>query len=84
MQFLISILITLTVLALLCPSAYTIAWSKEPHREEMKVLYIGLGISALTIVGAFLNIEWLMWLGLFCALGFFAYIIFFYKKEHLQ
>jgi len=76
-----SLLIAVTVIAMMSPSVYTVAWSKQEHREHLKVLYIGLGISALTIVGAFTRIDALLWLGLFLAFAYFAYIIFFYGED---
>ena len=74
-------LIVITVLALLCPSAYTIAWSKGEHGKDMVILYAGLGISALCLYGGFTNNMGLMWFGLWCAVGLFGYVIFVYGQE---
>ena len=77
-----SLLIAVTVIAMMSPSVYTVAWSKKEHREHLNTLYIGLGISALTILGAYLRVDALMWFGLFLAFAYFGYILFFYGEDH--
>lgn len=80
------VLIALTALALNCPSTFTIAWSKEQHKEEMPILYAGIGTSAATVLGAILGDKWggdkLMWAGLLATLGLFGYVAFFYKPKN--
>jgi hypothetical protein len=79
------ILIALTALALNCPSTFTIAWSKEEHKEEMPILYAGIATSAATVGGAILGEKHygneIMWTGLLGTLGLFAYVAFFYKPR---
>jgi len=79
------ILIALTALALNCPSTYTIAWSKEQHKEEMPVLYAGIGTSAATVIGAILGEKYfgnaIMWTGLLGTLALFGYVVFGYKPK---
>lgn len=79
------ILIALTSLALNAPSTYTIAWSKQEHKEQMPILYAGIGTSAATVVGALLGKRWygdkIMWIGLVGTLGLFAYVTFFYNPN---
>ena len=77
------ILVALTALALNCPSSFTIAWSKDQHKEEMPILYAGIGTSLATVAGAVLGNRYhgtdIMWGGLLATLGLFAYTVFFYK-----
>ncbi len=79
------ILIALTALALNCPSTFTIAWSKEQHKEEMPVLYAGIATSAMTVGGAILGEKHfgneIMWAGLLGTLALFGYVAFFYKPK---
>jgi hypothetical protein len=67
---------------MMSPSVYTIAWSKAEHEADLPILYIGLGISGLTILGAFAKNEALMWFGLFLAFGFFGYVVLFYDNSN--
>jgi hypothetical protein len=79
------ILIALTALALNCPSTFTIAWSKEQHKEEMPILYAGIATSAATVGGAILGDKFfgneIMWGGLLGTLALFTYVAFFYKPK---
>jgi hypothetical protein len=79
------ILIALTALALNCPSTFTIAWSKEQHKEEMPVLYAGIATSAATVIGAVLGEKYfgngIMWTGLIGTLALFGYVVFGYKPK---
>jgi hypothetical protein len=79
------ILIALTALALNCPSTYTIAWSKDQHKEELPVLYTGIATSAATVIGAILGDKYfgntIMWVGLLGTLGLFGYVVFGYKPK---
>jgi Ca2+/Na+ antiporter len=77
-----ALLIAVTVIAMMSPSVYTIAWSKQEHKKDLPVLYIGLGISALTVVGAFFRVNALMWFGLLLAFVFFGYVMFFYGENN--
>ena len=80
------ILIALTALALNCPSTYTIAWSKDQHKEELPVLYAGIATSAATVIGAVLGDKYfgntIMWTGLLGTLGLFGYVVFRYKPKN--
>lgn len=80
------ILIALTALALNCPSTFTIAWSKEQHKEEMPILYTGIATSAATVLGAVLGDKYwgnkIMWAGLLGTLGLFGYVVFAYKPAN--
>jgi len=77
------ILIALTALALNCPSTFTIAWSKEQHKEEMPILYAGIATSAATVAGAVLGDKYqgnkIMWAGLLGTLALFSYVVFWYQ-----
>lgn len=79
------ILIALTSLALNAPSTYTIAWSKQEHKEQMPILYAGIGTSAATVIGALLHKRFygdkIMWAGLISTLGLFTYVTFFYNPN---
>ncbi len=79
------ILIALTALALNCPSTFTIAWSKEQHKEEMPILYTGIATSAATVAGAVLGDKYhgnkIMWAGLLGTLALFSYVVFFYQPQ---
>lgn len=79
------ILIALTALALNCPSTFTIAWSKEQHKEEMPILYAGIATSAATVGGAILGEKHfgneIMWGGLLSTLALFGYVVFLYKPK---
>lgn len=81
------VLVAISSLALTCPSAYTIAWSKEEHKQEMPVLYAGIATSAATVVGAILGKKWhgdaIMWGGLVGTLGVFTYVTFVYKPQNM-
>ena len=55
------VVVTVSSLALNCPSTFTIAWSKEQHPEELPILYAGIGASLLTALGALFN-DRVMWL----------------------
>jgi hypothetical protein len=68
------ILIAMTAIAMNMPSAYTISWSKKEHPEQAKYLYVGLIITFITLVGAFLNHDATMWAGLALSFAFFAYV----------
>lgn len=76
------ILIALTALALNAPSTYTIAWSKEEHKEQLPILYAGIATSATTVFGAILGKRWygheIMWGGLIATLALFGYAAFVY------
>ena len=76
------ILIALTALALNAPSTYTIAWSKEEHKEQLPILYAGIATSATTVFGAILGKRWygheIMWGGLIATLVLFGYAAFVY------
>ena len=80
------VLVAISSLALTCPSAYTIAWSKEEHKQEMPILYAGIATSAATVVGAILGKKWhgdaIMWGGLVGTLGVFTYVTFVYKPTN--
>jgi len=69
------LLIAMTAIAMNMPSAYTISWAKEEHPDKKKFLYAGLAITAFTLIGAFANLEPVLWLGLAASLGFFAFVI---------
>ena len=75
-----TLLVAVSVLAMMSPSVYTIAWSKKEQAHHLPILYVGLAISFLTIVGAFAKSRTLTFLGLFLAFGFFAYVVFFYDN----
>lgn len=77
------ILIALTSLALNAPSSYTIAWSKEQHREELPILYAGIATSATTVAGALFN-DKLMWVGLLATMGLFGYVAFVYHPKQIE
>jgi len=80
------VLIAISSLALTCPSAYTIAWSKQEHKEQVPILYAGIATSAATVVGAILGKKWhgdtIMWGGLVGTLGLFGYVTFIYKPSN--
>jgi len=80
------VLIAISSLALTCPSAYTIAWSKQEHKEQVPILYAGIATSAATVVGAILGKKWhgdtIMWVGLAGTLGLFGYVTFIYKPSN--
>jgi len=80
------ILIALTALALNCPSTFTIAWSKEQHKEEMPILYLGIATSAATVTGAILGDKYhgdkIMWAGLIGTLALFGYVAFIYHPKN--
>jgi len=71
-----ALLIAVTVIAMMCPSVYTIAWSKLEHPEHINTLYIGLAISGFTIAGAMLQSQTMIWLGLLMAFAYFLYVVF--------
>ena len=68
------ILIAMTSIAMNLPSAYTISWSIHEHPEQVKNLFVGLGLSGVTVLGAFVW-DPLMWLGFIGSLIFFGWII---------
>lgn len=76
-------IVAFTALALNCPSTFTIAWSKEEHKEELPVLYAGIATSLMTVLGAILGKKWhgteIMWSGLAATMGLFSYVVFCYK-----
>ena len=74
------IILTFTVMSLMMPSVFTIAWSKTEKAEHMPILYGGLGISLLTVLGALAKSESMVGLGLTFALIFFIYVVFFYSR----
>lgn len=80
------VLIAISSLALTCPSAYTIAWSKQEHKEQVPILYAGIATSAATVVGAILGKKWhgdtIMWGGLVGTLGLFGYVTFLYNPQN--
>jgi uncharacterized membrane protein YebE (DUF533 family) len=80
-------IVAFTSLALNCPSTFTIAWSKEQHKEELPVLYAGIGTSLLTVLGALLGKKWhgteIMWGGLAATMGLFTYVVFCYKPQNV-
>jgi|GEM_PF-5074243 len=80
------VLIALTALALNCPSTFTIAWSKEQHKEEMPILYAGIATSAATVLGAIMGPKHhgdkIMWTGLLATMGLFSYVSFVYKPKN--
>lgn len=80
------VLIAISSLALTCPSAYTIAWSKQEHKEQVPILYAGIATSAATVVGAILGKKWygdtIMWGGLVGTLGLFGYVTFVYNPQN--
>jgi hypothetical protein len=84
------ILIALTSLALNAPSTYTIAWSKDTHKEELPILYAGIGTSAATVLGAILAKkkgdagDILMWGGMIATLALFSYVVFCYKPNNVS
>ena len=77
------VVVTLTALALNCPSTFTIAWSKDQHPEELPILYAGIASSLVTAAGALIN-DKVMWAGLLSSMGLFAYTVFFYKSPNSQ
>jgi len=80
------VIVAVSALALNCPSTFTIAWSKEEHKEEMPILYAGIATSAVTVAGAMLGDKWhgdtFMWGGLAATLGLFAYVVFVHKPKN--
>jgi hypothetical protein len=78
-------IVAFTSLALNCPSTFTIAWSKDQHKEELPVLYAGIGTSLLTVLGALLGKKChgteIMWGGLAATMGLFTYVVFFYQPK---
>ena len=81
-------IVALTSLALNCPSTFTIAWSKEEHKEELPVLYAGIVTSLVTVLGALLGKRYhgmeIMWGGLAATMGLFTYVVFCYKPVNGQ
>ena len=77
------VVVTLTALALNCPSTFTIAWSKDQHTQELPILYAGIGSSLVTAAGALID-DRMMWAGLLASMGLFAYTVFFYKSPNSQ
>ena len=77
------VVVTLTALALNCPSTYTIAWSKNQHTEDLPILYAGIGSSLVTAAGALIN-DKLMWAGLISSMALFGYTVFFYRSPNSQ
>lgn len=76
------VIVTMTALALNCPSTFTIAWSKDQHPQELPILYAGIGSSLLTALGALVD-DRVMWAGLLASIGLFGYTVFFYKSPSL-
>jgi hypothetical protein len=80
------VIVALTALALNAPSTYTIAWSKEQHKEELPVLYAGIATSGVTVLGAILGDRFhgdkIMWGGLLGTIALFGYVAFFYKPPN--
>ena len=77
------VIVTMTSLALNCPSTFTIAWSKDQHAAEMPILYAGIGSSLLTALGALFD-DRIMWTGLIASIGLFGYTVLFYKSPNSQ
>lgn len=79
-------IIAVSTLALNCPSTFTIAWSKEQHKEELPILYAGIATSAITVLGAILGEKYygdkIMWGGLLSTIGLFTYVVFFHKPAN--
>lgn len=79
------VIVALTALALNAPSTYTIAWSKEQHKDELPILYAGIATSGITVLGAILGDRcWgtkIMWGGLIGTLALFTYVAFGYKPK---
>lgn len=73
------IIVAFSSVAMNLPSSFTIAWSKEQHPEQLPILYAGVGTSAVTVAGAVLGNDKLMWVGLVSSIGLFGYVTFFYK-----
>lgn len=73
------IIIAFSSVAMNLPSSFTIAWSKEQHPEQLPILYAGVGTSALTVLGAVLGKDKVMWAGLLASMGLFGYVTFVYK-----
>lgn len=82
------VVVAMTALALNAPSTYTIAWSKDQHKDELPILYAGIGTSAITVLGAILGDKYhgtkIMWGGLIATLGLFTYVAFMYKPRTPQ
>lgn len=80
------VIVALTALALNAPSTYTIAWSKEQHKEELPILYAGIATSGVTVLGALLGDRYqgskIMWGGLVTTLALFVYVAFFYQPKN--
>lgn len=80
------VIVAVSALALNCPSTFTIAWSKEQHKEELPILYAGIATSAVTVAGAILGDKYygneIMWGGLLATLGLFGYVVFGYKPKN--
>jgi len=70
------ILLAFTVMAMLMPSAYTVAWSKQEHKNELPILYLGLGISFLTVVSALAKSTQGVYVGVALAFILMLYVIF--------
>src|SRR4030043_796110 len=81
------VLIAVSSLAMNAPSTYTIAWSKEEHKEQMPILYVGIATSAATVIGAILGKKWhgdaIMWSGLAGTLALFGYVTFIYNPTNM-
>jgi hypothetical protein len=43
------VIVAVSALAFDCPSAFTIVWSKEEHKEEMLTFFAGITTTAATI-----------------------------------
>ena len=76
-----ALIIAISVIAMMCPSVYTIAWSKREKSEHLPILYVGLGLSGVTILGALCDSWSMMWAGLIGAFGLFLYVIFIYNRQ---
>lgn len=73
------IIVAFSSVAMNLPSSFTIAWSKEQHPEQLPILYAGVATSALTVLGAVVGNDKLMWGGLVASIGLFGYVTFIYK-----
>jgi len=76
-----ALIIAISVIAMMCPSVYTIAWSKKEKANYLPILYMGLGISGLTIFGALTNNRALTWFGIIVAFAFFLWVVFCYESD---
>ena len=77
------VVVTVSFLALNCPSTFAVAWSKDQHLEEMPILYAGKSASLLTALGALVD-DRIMWAGLLASIGLFGYTVLFYKSPNNQ